>query len=102
MQFILNTSEFPVACILCSHSAAYCFGYMRRIAVVFCFCPVSLCLSKNFESFNDECYFAFQFQSLFAATCTLPVVQKMWDLYFQQDDPFFVFFLALVMVVNAR
>jgi hypothetical protein len=46
--------------------------------------------------------FAFQFQSLFAATCSLPVVQAMWDLYFQQADSFFVFFLALVMVVNAR
>nr|CAD7403796.1 unnamed protein product [Timema poppensis] len=43
-----------------------------------------------------------QFQSLFAATCGLPVGLCMWDLYFQKADPFFVFFLALVMIVNAR
>lgn len=26
----------------------------------------------------------------------------MWDYYFQQSDPFFIFFLSLIMVVNAR
>uniref|UniRef100_A0A8D9F8L9 TBC1 domain family member 23 n=1 Tax=Cacopsylla melanoneura TaxID=428564 RepID=A0A8D9F8L9_9HEMI len=42
------------------------------------------------------------FQSLFAAQCNLEVVYAIWDLYFQQEDPFFIFFLALVIIVNAR
>ncbi|XP_026685223.1 TBC1 domain family member 23 [Diaphorina citri] len=42
------------------------------------------------------------FQSLFAAQCNLQVVYAIWDLYFQQEDPFFIFFLALVIIVNAR
>ena len=43
-----------------------------------------------------------QFQSLFASSCDLGVILSMWDLYFQKGDPFFIFFLALVIIVNAR
>lgn len=42
------------------------------------------------------------FRSLFASTCTLPVIQNKWDVYFQHGDPFLVFFMALVILVNAR
>ncbi|XP_076255603.1 TBC1 domain family member 23 isoform X2 [Rhynchophorus ferrugineus] len=42
------------------------------------------------------------FQSLFASTCNLEVVINMWDYYFQQSDPFFIFFLSLIMIINAR
>ncbi|XP_071174682.1 TBC1 domain family member 23-like [Mytilus edulis] len=41
-------------------------------------------------------------RSLFASTCTLPVIQNMWDVYFQHGDPFLAFFMALVILVNAR
>ncbi len=30
------------------------------------------------------------------------MVQEIWDIYFQQTDPFLVFFLALIMLVNRR
>lgn len=26
----------------------------------------------------------------------------MWDMYFQQTDPFLIFFLALIMLINGR
>ena len=35
-------------------------------------------------------------------TCERSVVEVLWDLYFMEKDPFLVFFLALVMVVNAK
>lgn len=40
--------------------------------------------------------------SLFASVCSLPVVSAIWDLYFMQADPFFMMFLSLIMLINAR
>ncbi|XP_037092305.1 TBC1 domain family member 23-like [Pollicipes pollicipes] len=42
------------------------------------------------------------FNSLFAATCDLKALRVMWDIYFQMDDPFLIFFLSLVILVNAK
>ena len=44
----------------------------------------------------------FQLNSLFAATCDLKALRVMWDIYFQMDDPFLIFFLSLVILVNAK
>lgn len=61
-----------------------------------------LCSFLDTKRIGPDKYCMAWFQSLFAATCTLPVVLCMWDIYFQQGDPFLVFFLSLVMVVNGR
>ncbi|KAJ8895741.1 hypothetical protein PR048_001079 [Dryococelus australis] len=61
-----------------------------------------LCSFLDTMRISPDLYCLSWFQSLFAATCNLPAVLCMWDLYFQQADPFFVFFLALVIIVNAR
>ncbi|XP_066259417.1 TBC1 domain family member 23 [Euwallacea similis] len=61
-----------------------------------------LCSFLDTKRVTPEDYCLTWFQSLFAATCSLPVVINMWDYYFQQSDPFFIFFLSLIMVVNAR
>nr|CAD7575357.1 unnamed protein product [Timema californicum] len=61
-----------------------------------------LCSFLDTMRISPDLYCLSWFQSLFAATCGLPVGLCMWDLYFQKADPFFVFFLALVMIVNAR
>ncbi|XP_063222902.1 TBC1 domain family member 23 isoform X2 [Bacillus rossius redtenbacheri] len=61
-----------------------------------------LCSFLDTMRITPDLYCRPWFQSLFAATCSLPAVLCMWDLYFQQADPFFVFFLALVMIFNAR
>lgn len=61
-----------------------------------------LCSFLDTKRVTPDLYCMNWFQSLFAATCTLPVVIYMWDYYFQQSDPFFIFFLSLIMVVNAR
>lgn len=61
-----------------------------------------LCSMLDTKKITPDQYSMLWFQSLFAATCTLPVVLSMWDMYFQQTDPFLVFFLSLIMLVNGR
>lgn len=61
-----------------------------------------LCTLLDTKKITPDQYSISWFQSLFAATCTLPVVLNMWDMYFQQTDPFLVFFLSLIMLVNGR
>ncbi|XP_071454537.1 TBC1 domain family member 23 isoform X1 [Hetaerina americana] len=61
-----------------------------------------LCSFLDTKKISPDLYCMTWFQSLFAATCNLNAIFAMWDLYFQKSDPFFVFFLALVMMVNAR
>ncbi|XP_042884161.1 TBC1 domain family member 23-like isoform X2 [Penaeus japonicus] len=41
-------------------------------------------------------------RSLFSAVCSLDATMAVWDIYFQERDPFFILFLALVILVNAR
>lgn len=61
-----------------------------------------LCSMLDTKKITPDQYSTTWFQSLFAATCTFPVVLSMWDLYFQQTDPFLVFFLSLIMLINGR
>ena len=39
---------------------------------------------------------------MFASVCDSDVIQAMWDAYLLDGDQFFVFFLMLVMVLNAK
>ena len=43
-----------------------------------------------------------QVRSLFVSTCALEVVCVLWDHYLLERDPFLAFFLALVMIDNAK
>lgn len=61
-----------------------------------------LCAVLDTCKITPELYAMSWFQSLFASTCQLSVVLLIWDLYFQQSDPFLVFFLSLIMLVNRR
>lgn len=61
-----------------------------------------LCTILDTKRITPETYSLNWFQSLFATTCTFPVVLSMWDLYFQQCDPFLVFYLSLIMLINGR
>uniref|UniRef100_A0A182NTG6 TBC1 domain family member 23 n=1 Tax=Anopheles dirus TaxID=7168 RepID=A0A182NTG6_9DIPT len=61
-----------------------------------------LCTVLDTKRITPDCYASGWFQTLFASTCTLPVVLSMWDLYFQQSDPFLVFFLSLIVLINQR
>lgn len=61
-----------------------------------------LCTLLDTKKITPDQYSMAWFQSLFAATCSLPVVLSIWDLYFQNTDPFLVFFLSLIMLINGR
>jgi TBC1 domain family member 23 len=61
-----------------------------------------LCAILDTCKITPEMYSSLWFQSLFAATCQLSVVLLIWDLYFQQSDPFMVFFLSLIMLINRK
>ncbi|XP_073989266.1 TBC1 domain family member 23 isoform X1 [Rhodnius prolixus] len=62
----------------------------------------SLCSFLDTKRITPELYASNWFQSLFSASCSLPVITLVWDLYFQQADPFFVLFVGLVIVINSR
>lgn len=61
-----------------------------------------LCSLLDTKRISADLYAMSWFQSLFAATCSFPVVLAMWDQYFQHSDPFLVFFLSLIMLINGR
>lgn len=43
-----------------------------------------------------------QLGSLFAGHCNPQVTQVLWDIYLQNADPFLIFFLMLIILVNAK
>uniref|UniRef100_A0A0K8TQN7 TBC1 domain family member 23 n=1 Tax=Tabanus bromius TaxID=304241 RepID=A0A0K8TQN7_TABBR len=61
-----------------------------------------LCSMLDTKKISPDLYSMQWFQSLFASTCGFSVVVAMWDLYFQQSDPFLVFFLSLIILINGR
>lgn len=61
-----------------------------------------LCSILDTKRITPDMYSISWFQTLFASTCTLQVVLAMWDLYLQQSDPFLVFFLSLIILINGR
>lgn len=73
--------------------SAHCQRWRKRI-------NYDVCQAVNY--YTSLLYFFLQFRSLFAATCEASVVEAMWDVYFLEEDPFLLFFLALVMIINAR
>ncbi|CAH0750317.1 unnamed protein product [Diatraea saccharalis] len=61
-----------------------------------------LCSFLDTKRITPELYCLPWLRSLFAGPCNLEVVLFMWDLYFQRSDPFFIFFLCLIMIINAK
>lgn len=61
-----------------------------------------LCTLLDSKKIAPEMYASNWFKSLFASGCDVNVIIPMWDHYFQQSDPFFIFFLSLIMIINAK
>ncbi|ESO11332.1 hypothetical protein HELRODRAFT_194841 [Helobdella robusta] len=61
-----------------------------------------LCQFLDTKKIAPENYANEWFCSLFSKDCLLEVSLNVWDVYFQLNDPFFIFFLVLVIVINAR
>lgn len=91
----IRDTYIPQSC----HTEGNAFHILRLLLL---YHDPELCSFLDTKRITPDMYCLSWFQSLFAATCNLPVVINMWDYYFQQSDPFFIFFLSLIMVVNAR
>lgn len=61
-----------------------------------------LCSFLDSKKVHPEQYTGSWFRTLFAAQCNYDVTQAIWDTYFVIADPFQVFFVALVILVNSR
>ena len=61
-----------------------------------------LCSFLDSKKVHPEQYTGSWFRSLFASQCTFEVTQAIWDTYFVIGDPFHIFFVALVILINSR
>ncbi|KAK6485420.1 TBC1 domain family member 23-like isoform X1 [Huso huso] len=61
-----------------------------------------LCSFLDTKKITPDSYAMNWLGSMFAGQCLPEVTQAMWDVYLQQADPFLIFFLMLIMLVNAK
>ncbi|KAL4656497.1 TBC1 domain family member 23-like isoform X2 [Arapaima gigas] len=61
-----------------------------------------LCSFLDTKKITPDSYAISWLGSLFSRLCSPAVTQAMWDIYLQQADPFLIFFLMLVILVNAK
>lgn len=104
----LITLKLPRSCVYNLFEAIY-EKYIPRNAdsfhllrLLLLYHDPQLCNFLDTKKVTPDLFAKSWFQSLFASSCDLGVILSMWDLYFQKGDQFFIFFLALVIIVNAR
>ncbi|KAL4656870.1 TBC1 domain family member 23 isoform X1 [Arapaima gigas] len=61
-----------------------------------------LCSFLDTKKITPDSYALDWLGSMFASRCSPEVTQTMWDVYMQQADPFLIFFLMLIILVNAK
>uniref|UniRef100_A0AAR2KBU1 Rab-GAP TBC domain-containing protein n=1 Tax=Pygocentrus nattereri TaxID=42514 RepID=A0AAR2KBU1_PYGNA len=61
-----------------------------------------LCSFLDTKKITPDSYAMNWLGSLFSSHCLPEVTQALWDVYFQQADPFLIFFLMLIILVNAK
>ncbi|XP_064413423.1 TBC1 domain family member 23 isoform X2 [Latimeria chalumnae] len=61
-----------------------------------------LCSFLDTKKITPDSYALDWLGSLFAGCCSTEVALAMWDVYLQHADPFFIFFLMLIILVNAK
>ncbi|XP_013922531.1 PREDICTED: TBC1 domain family member 23 isoform X2 [Thamnophis sirtalis] len=61
-----------------------------------------LCSFLDTKKMTPDSYALNWLGSLFSSYCTDEVTQTIWDGYFQLADPFFIYFLMLIILVNAK
>jgi len=61
-----------------------------------------LCSFLDSRKIPPDTYAQKWLRGLFVATCEMDVIRAMWDIYFLEADPYFVFYLMLVIVMNAK
>lgn len=76
--------------------------YSSMLRLLLLYHEPELCSFLDTKRVSPDQYTKGWVNTLFAGVCSLPAVCTMWDLYFMQADPFFMLFLSLIMVINAR
>ncbi|KAG1940908.1 TBC1 domain family [Pimephales promelas] len=61
-----------------------------------------LCSFLDTKKITPDSYAISWLGSLFSSHCLPEVTQALWDVYLQQADPFLIFFLLLIILVNAK
>ncbi|KAG1659207.1 TBC1 domain family member 23 [Nymphon striatum] len=61
-----------------------------------------LCSFLDTKKITPDMYAVSWFKSLFAAQCDLTVTLALWDICIQRSNPFFIFYLGLVLLVNLK
>uniref|UniRef100_A0A671W2L2 TBC1 domain family member 23 n=1 Tax=Sparus aurata TaxID=8175 RepID=A0A671W2L2_SPAAU len=61
-----------------------------------------LCSFLDTKKITPDSYAINWMGSLFSSHCLPDVTQTLWDFYLQQADPFLIFFLMLIILVNAK
>ncbi|KAG7463474.1 hypothetical protein MATL_G00177020 [Megalops atlanticus] len=61
-----------------------------------------LCSFLDTKKITPDSYAISWLGSLFASHCGPEVTRALWDVYLQQADPFLIFFLMLIILVNAK
>ncbi|XP_017279057.1 TBC1 domain family member 23 isoform X1 [Kryptolebias marmoratus] len=61
-----------------------------------------LCSFLDTKKITPDSYAISWLASLFSSHCRPEVTQALWDSYLQQADPFLIFFLTLIILVNAK
>lgn len=61
-----------------------------------------LCSFLDTKKITPDSYALNWLGSLFAHYCSIEVTQAIWDGYLQQADPFFIYFLMLIILVNTK
>ncbi|XP_046893006.1 TBC1 domain family member 23 isoform X4 [Hypomesus transpacificus] len=61
-----------------------------------------LCSFLDTKKVTPDSYAIDWLGSLFASHCPPEVTQAIWDIYLHQADPFLIFFLMLIILVNAK
>lgn len=78
------------------------FGFRSTVKYLLALCRLTVNhsrLNRLRFCFSSLC---FQLGSMFAYHCTVEVTQAIWDGYLQHADPFFMYFLMLIMLVNVK
>lgn len=61
-----------------------------------------MCSRLDTGKISMESFSRAWFTTLFASRCSTAVVSAIWDIYLQKSDPFFILYLALVILLNAK
>jgi len=75
-------------------------SYLFRLLLLY-FDP-ELCSFLDTKKITPDMYALSWFKSLFASHSSIKIIQALWDIYLQKEEPLMIFFISLVMVINTK